>query len=67
MINTYKPEGLLIGTQQNRDLISAGRVGLEKAMSAGIILESTAMLCDSELNLHVDLRGITGIIPKGEP
>ena len=66
MINTYKPEGLLIATQQNRELISAGRAGLEKAMSAGIILESTAILCDSELNLHVDLRGITGIIPKGE-
>jgi len=66
MINTYKPEGLLIGTQQNRELISMGRAGLEKAMSAGIILESTAILCDSELNLHVDLRGITGIIPKGE-
>ena len=66
MINTYKPEGLLLGTQQNRELIFAGRAGLEKAMLEGIILESTAILCDSELNLRVDLRGITGIIPKNE-
>lgn len=30
------------------------------------ILEATAVMCDEELNLHVDLFGIRGIIPKGE-
>jgi small subunit ribosomal protein S1 len=66
MINTYKPEGLIMGTAQNRELLAAGRIGLEKAMSLGIIMESTAILCDGDMNLHVDLHGITGIIPKAE-
>jgi small subunit ribosomal protein S1 len=66
MINTYKPEGMLTGSLQNRELLSAGRAGLERAMASGCILEGTALLCDSEMNLHVDLRGIIGIIPKSE-
>ena len=66
MINTYRPEGMLSGTAQNRELISMGRIGLERAMASGIILESTALLCDSEMNLHVDLHGITGMIPREE-
>ena len=66
MINLYNPEGLNSGTQQNRDILSMGRIGLERAMSSGTILESTALLCDGEMNLHVDLRGIRGIIPREE-
>lgn len=66
MINTYKPEGLIMGSAQNRELLSMGRVGLERAMEKGIIMESTALLCDGDMNLHVDLRGVTGIIPKNE-
>ncbi len=66
MINTYKPEGLIMGSAQNRELLSLGRLGLERAMERGIIMESTALLCDSDMNIHVDLRGITGIIPKSE-
>ncbi len=66
MINTYKPEGLLIGSLQNRELLSLGRVGLERAMAQGIIMEATALLCDSDMNLHVDLNGMIGIIPKNE-
>jgi len=66
MINTYKPEGLLIGSTQNRELLFSGRTGLEKAMASGAILEATAILCDGEMNLHVDLHGIVGIIPKNE-
>lgn len=66
MINTYKPEGLLIGSTQNRELLFSGRAGLEKAMATGTILEATAILCDGEMNLHVDLHGIVGIIPKNE-
>lgn len=66
MINTYRPEGLIRNSSQNRELLSMGKVGLERAMSTGIIMESTAVLCDSEMNLHIDLHGITGIIPKNE-
>ena len=66
MINVYKPEGLLGGMARNREILAMGRLGLERAMAQGIILESTALLCDSELNLHVDLYGIKGIIPKDE-
>ena len=66
MINTYKPEGMIMGSAQNRELLSMGRAGLERAMEKGIILESTALLCDGDMNLHVDLRGMTGIIPKNE-
>lgn len=66
MINVYKPEGLLGGMARNREILAMGRLGLERAMAQGIILESTALLCDSELNLHVDLYGIKGIIPKEE-
>ncbi len=66
MINTYKPEGMLIGTAQNRELITAGRAGLERAMAQGTIMEGNVLLCDGEMNLHVDLHGIIGIIPKNE-
>ena len=66
MINTYKPEGMIFGTQRNRELLAMGKAGLERAMSQGIIMESTALLCDSNMNLHVDLRGVTGIIPRDE-
>lgn len=65
MTNTYVPEGMLTGNAQNREFISS-KQGLERAMSQGTILESVAMLCDSQMNLHVDLHGVIGIIPKEE-
>ena len=66
MLNIYRPEGLIYGTDENRVMIYGGRFGLEKAMQSGAILESTVILCDKDLNLHVDLNGIIGIIPKNE-
>lgn len=63
--NTYKPEGLLIGTAENREYTSSLQ-GLEKAMQQGKILEAVALVCDNEMNLHVDLYGIKGIIPREE-
>lgn len=66
MQNTYKPEGLIMGTYAVRELLSLGRVGIERAMQTGMILESTALMCDEEMNLHVDLRGMIGIIPRSE-
>lgn len=65
MINTYKPEGALISYAQNREYISS-RKGLERAMAEGLILEETALLCDGDMNLHLDLHGIKGIIPRSE-
>lgn len=64
-MNSYKPEGMISSTPQNRELISSLQ-GLYKAMETGTILESTAILCDSDMNLHVDLHGVRGIIPQKE-
>lgn len=65
MQNQYLPEGLLMGTAQNREYISS-QAGLERAMQQGKILEAPAAMCDSELNLYIDLGGIRGIMPREE-
>ncbi len=65
MNNTYKPEGSLIATQKNREICTS-RILLEKAMANGTILEGTATLCDNDLNLHIDLGCMHGIIPRSE-
>ena len=52
----------------NRDACSSLPM-LERAQASGAILEGTALLCDSELNLHIDfpaLPGVRGIIPREE-
>ena len=64
-INSYKPEGALIGTAENREYISSA-AGLEKAMICGKILEANVLLCDNNMRLHLDLGGIVGIIEKEE-
>ena len=66
MINTYKPEGMLSSSSKNREYLYGGRSGLERAMIDGAILESTALLCDGDMNLRIDLHGITGIMPRNE-
>ncbi len=63
--NKYLPEGSLIHTQENTTYISS-IAGLERAMSEDRILEALAVKCDEELNLHVDLFGIKGLIPREE-
>ena len=65
MQKTYKPEGFLIDTKRNAELISS-LAGLEYAMQHDIILEGMAMLCDSRYDLHVNLGEIEGIIRRGE-
>jgi len=72
--NIYAPEGILSSLPENREYISSIQ-GLERARNEGRILESTALLCDGDMRLHVDLYGIEGIIereeaiysPHGEP
>lgn len=63
MKNTYSPEGLLIDSKENAEYLSSLE-SLERAMLEGKILESTVLLCDSALTLHLDLGGIRGIIRK---
>ena len=65
MFPKYKPEGTLIHTPENRSYTSS-LAGLERAMISGAVLEETALLCDSDMNLHFDLGGITGILPREE-
>lgn len=65
-MNTYKPEGMLISSQKNYEYLSTVS-GLERALEKQIILEAPVLLCDHELNLHIDLPGkIKAIIPKDE-
>ena len=66
MANQYKPEGMLLGTAENRLTLLGGKAALERAMSQGDILEGMAILCDKEMNIHVDMNGIDGIIPREE-
>lgn len=65
MNNQYQPEGILYGTPQNREYISS-LAGLERAMQQGKILEAPAVMCDSEMNLCIDLGNIRGIMPREE-
>ena len=65
MNNCYLPEGYRIGTPENREYL-ASLSGLERAMNEGKILESTVLLCDSDMRLHVDLHGIRGVMERAE-
>ena len=63
--NYFMPEGSLIYTQENLSYISS-LSGIERAMRESKTLEAVATMCDNDLNLHVDLCGLEGIIPKIE-
>ncbi len=65
MGNSYRPEGSLINTAENREYISS-LSGLERAMLGGKILEANAVLCDERMRLQVDLYGIRGFIERAE-
>ncbi len=58
----FLPEGVLIHTEQNKSLLSTFE-RLRYALENELILEGTAILCDSEHNLIVDVGGYRGIIP----
>lgn len=63
-MNTYKPEGTLLGSRENSEWLT--RDGLLRAQACGKILEGRATLCDKSNNLIVDLDGLRGIIPREE-
>lgn len=65
---TYLPEGQLLTTPQNRECC-ASLPALERALAAGTILEGIALMCDSHMDLLVDLPalpGVRGVIPHEE-
>ncbi len=64
MIEFY-PEGKLIDKVQNISSL-ASRAALEEALINQKILESRAIICDSNHNLIVDLGIMKGIIPREE-
>ena len=66
--NIYLPEGQLLSHPRNLEM-TASLQGLEKAMNSGAILEGTAHLCDSDMNLHIDFPALPqaeAIIPASE-
>ena len=63
--NYYLPEGDKIQTSENLSYISS-LSGLERAMREGRILESVALKCDEDFNLHLNLYGVKAIIPRHE-
>ena len=65
MIGTYKPEGMLGATKENREALASPE-GLERARCTGQILEAPALLCDNQMRLHVDLGCMRGVIEREE-
>lgn len=62
-MSEYLPEGKLILTRKNREIISSEQL-LREAIEQKTILEARASLCDPEHNLSVDLGCMKGIIPR---
>lgn len=61
----YKPEGYLLSSAENHEALCS-LSALERSLDRGRILESTALLCDSDFTLHFDLYGIRGLMPRSE-
>lgn len=61
----YLPEGKLISTQENINILNSYQL-LKQALADEKILEARASVCDSEHNLIVDLGTMKGIIPRTE-
>lgn len=62
-MSEYLPEGKLILTRRNREIISDEQL-LREAAEQNTILEARASLCDSSHNLSVELGCMKGIIPR---
>lgn len=61
----YLPEGILISSPENKDALS-GPAALEKAMLNETVLEARVSMCDSELNLLLDIPHYRAVIPREE-
>lgn len=64
-MRTFKPEGQLITTEENKRYLSSP-FALRDAFYAEAVLEGRVVRCDSEHNLHIDLGCMRGIIPRNE-
>lgn len=60
---TYHPEGKLIDTPENQAAL-ASPAALADACKNETVLESRAILCDSNHNLIVELPCMRGMIPR---
>ncbi|MDR2931942.1 MAG: S1 RNA-binding domain-containing protein [Oscillospiraceae bacterium] len=65
MANSYKPEGLLIDSIQNK-LAQRNIPSLQEAMAQEKILEGRTLVCDAAHNLIIELGCCRGIIPRTE-
>lgn len=61
----YRPEGRIIYNKTTGASVFSS-AALHESMTRGTILESRALLCDNEHNLHVNLGCMRGIIPHNE-
>lgn len=59
------PEGYLINTAENKLKVKSA-AALAEAAVKGEILEASALVCDAEHNIIVNLGGVRGIIPREE-
>ena len=64
-MSEYLPEGKLISTQENINILRSPQL-LNEAKKEEKILEARACVCDSGHNLVVDLGSMKGIIPREE-
>ncbi len=64
-MNEYYPEGLLIGSDENKNRLSS-LTAIQKAKEDLCILEGNVIMCDSSHNMTVDLNCMRGIIPRDE-
>lgn len=65
IMTKFMPEGALISTRENLDLLTSKSL-LREAYFSRKIIEARAVMCDKEHNLHVDLGVMKGIIPREE-
>lgn len=64
-MKTYKPEGWLMNTPENKNALSS-LMAIKESFRTGKAVEARAVLCDREHNLHVDLGLMKGVIPREE-
>lgn len=65
MKRAFQPEGMLSGSPENKEALS-NLANLEKAMREQLILEERVLLCDSDMNLILDICGCRAVITRDE-
>ncbi|MBQ7726939.1 MAG: 30S ribosomal protein S1 [Clostridia bacterium] len=65
MTHEFLPEGLLLGTPENKAALSSLEA-LERAMKNEQILEKRVLICDPDYNLILDICDCRAVIPREE-